>query len=94
MIDTEKDIMDVENLDHVVVNEEGREVVELEIEEFNALSEALRLYQKENSLLEVHVSQLQDRINQLEDELAITKIKYSSSNRNRMIIKEKHSVHN
>jgi len=59
--------MSIENIDHVVVNEEGNEVVELQIDEYEALTEALRVYQKENSLLEVHVSQLNDTIEKLEE---------------------------
>ena len=57
------------NLDHVVVNEDGDEVVELSIDEFKAMQEAITMYQKENSLQEVHISQLKDRIEFLEKEL-------------------------
>jgi len=57
------------NLDHVVVNEDGDEVVELSIDEFKAIQEAIAMYQKENSLQEVHISQLKDRIEFLEKEL-------------------------
>ncbi len=57
------------NLDHVVVNEDGDEVVELSMDEFKAMQEAITMYQKENSLQEVHISQLKDRIEFLEKEL-------------------------
>ena len=86
MIDTEKDIMDVENLDHVVVNEEGEEVVELQLDEFKAITEALQMYQKENSLQDVHISQLKDMVEKLEKENdllkeKIQKLEKSSSKR-------------
>lgn len=80
--------MSVENIDKVIVNEEGEEVVELSIEEYESLSEALHTYQKENSLLEVHVSQLQDHIAKLEKEIDALKAKPHKNNQIRMKIME------
>lgn len=52
-----------------IIDGDGEDVVELKLDEFNAILEAMHQLQKENSLLDVHVSQLQDRINYLEKEL-------------------------
>ena len=52
-----------------IQKEEDEEVVELSKEEYNALSEALATYQKQNGLLETHVSQLQEHIKSLEKEI-------------------------
>ena len=62
-------------LDVTLVNEDGEEVVELQLDEFKAITEALQMYQKENSLQDVHISQLKDMIEKLEKENSFLKEK-------------------